>query len=265
MHTHIENTPPGPRAQADRSAIVGWGADLDHALRPPYPMERTPPRLPNVHWDQPSVQPVNVEVLVSTERPGITPVFGTTLPPRGLSGSLRRLAFKASENDVRRWLLLMLADRIDVVEGLLQDLAQGHLPNVLGDSAAALEDTDHFSLVIGNGEFIQSTGCPAENDDDIRRAHVNDVASFEAKAGIDDHICRIGRHLIALDVLPAIFGGRNADSKPAVFARGSRDQIRQTRGSSGDQNTIVLGDGAAEFFCELLQAGFFGIRERVAF
>jgi len=139
MHTHIENTPPGPRAQADRSGVVGWGADLDHSNRPAYPMERTPPRLPNVHWDQPSAQPVNVEVLVSTERPGITPVFGTTLPPRGLSGSVRRLAFKASESDVRRWMLLLLADRIDVVEGVLHDLAHGHLPNVLGEMGMAAE------------------------------------------------------------------------------------------------------------------------------
>lgn len=128
--TYIENTPPGPRAHADRSAVTGWGADLDHAQRPAYPMERTPPRLTNVHWDQPSAQPVTVEVLVSTERPGITPIFGTTVPPRGLSGVVRRLAFKASENDVRRWMLLLLADRIDVVEGVLQDLVKGHLPNV---------------------------------------------------------------------------------------------------------------------------------------
>lgn len=139
MHTHIDNTPPGPRAQADRSAIVGWGADLDHAQRPAYPMERTPPRLEGVHWNQPAAQPQTVEVLTSIERPGITPVFGTTLPPHGLSGSLRRLAFKASESDVRRWMLLLLADRIDVVEGLLQDLAQGHLPNVLGEMGIAAE------------------------------------------------------------------------------------------------------------------------------
>lgn len=136
MHTHIENTPPGPRAQADRSAITGWGADLDHAQRPAYPMERTPPRLHNLHWDQPSAQPHTVEVLHSTERPGITPVFGTTLPPRGLSGHLRRLAFKASENDVRRWMLLLLADRIDVVEGVIEDLLHGHVPNLLGEMGA---------------------------------------------------------------------------------------------------------------------------------
>lgn len=149
MHTHIENTPPGPRAQADRSAITGWGADLDHANRPAYPMERTPPRLHNLHWDQPSPQAANVEVLVSTERPGITPVFGTTLPPRGLSGSLRRLAFKASENDLRRWMLLLLADRIDVVEGLLQDLARGHVPNVLGEMGIAAEWRHNRRALVG--------------------------------------------------------------------------------------------------------------------
>lgn len=149
METYIENTPPGPRAQADRTAIQGWGADLDHAQRPAYPMERTPPRLDNVHWDQPAAQPVNVEVLVSTERPGISPVFGTSLPPRGLSGSLRRLAFKASENDVRRWMLLLLADRIDVVEGVLQDLTQGHLPNVLGEMGIASEWRYNRRALIG--------------------------------------------------------------------------------------------------------------------
>lgn len=140
MHkTYIENTPPGPRAQADRNAITGWGADLDKASRPAYPMERTPPRLPHVHWTEPAAQPQTVEVLTSIERPGITPVFGTTAPPRGLSGSLRRLAFQASENDVRRWMLLLLADRIDVVEGVLEDLMRGHVPNVLAEMGAASE------------------------------------------------------------------------------------------------------------------------------
>ena len=139
MHTYIENTPPGPRAKADRASVEGWGADLDHAMRPAYPMERTPPRLDNVHWDQPAAQPLTVEVLKSVERPGMTPVFGTTVPPRGLSGSLRRLAFRASENDVRRWMLLLLADRIDVVEGVVEDLMKGHVPNLLGEMGVRAE------------------------------------------------------------------------------------------------------------------------------
>ena len=41
------------RPKRDMSHIQGWGADLDHKDRPGYPMERTPPRLEGVHWDQP--------------------------------------------------------------------------------------------------------------------------------------------------------------------------------------------------------------------
>ena len=104
--------------------ITGWGADLDPANRPAVPMERTPPRLEGVHWDVPEQQPVRVEILHSTERPGITPVFGTAVPPSGLSGVIRRRAFRRSENDLRHWLLLLAADRVNVVEGLLEDLQE---------------------------------------------------------------------------------------------------------------------------------------------
>ena len=102
--------------------ITGWGADLDPANRPGVPKERTPPRLEGVHWDEPEQQPVRVEVLHSTERPGLTPVFGTAVPPSGLSGVIRRRAFRHSENDLRHWLMLLAADRVNVVEGLLEDL-----------------------------------------------------------------------------------------------------------------------------------------------
>lgn len=55
-----------------------------------------------------------VEILRSNERPGLTPVFGTSTPPSGLSGMLRRAAFKFSENDLRHWLILLFADRVNV-------------------------------------------------------------------------------------------------------------------------------------------------------
>ena len=103
-----------------RDDIEGWGADLDPQNRPAVPRERMPARL-DVPWDQPEQQTVNVEILHSTERPGITPVFGTACPPSGLSGALRRRAFQHSENDLRHWLMLMAADRVNVVEGLLGD------------------------------------------------------------------------------------------------------------------------------------------------
>ncbi len=69
-------------------------------------------------------------VLHSIERTGLTPVFGTSVPLSGLSGQLRRLAFRWSEGDLRHWMLLLLADRVDVGEGLLSDLARGHVPNL---------------------------------------------------------------------------------------------------------------------------------------
>jgi hypothetical protein len=127
------------RPKRDLSHIQGWGADLDHANRPAYPMERTPPRLDNVHWDVPEQQPVNIKVHHSIERPDITPVFGTSTPPTGWSGKIRDFAFTLSENDIRHWLLLLFADRVNVVEGIGQDLREGHIPNVLSEMGIRAE------------------------------------------------------------------------------------------------------------------------------
>jgi hypothetical protein len=113
--------------------INGWGADLDPAERPAYPKERTPPRLEGVHWEQPEPQPETVKVYHSTERPGLTPIFGTSVPPAGISGKLRDYAFRHSENDVRHWLVLLAADRINVVEGLADDLLHGHVPDIAAE------------------------------------------------------------------------------------------------------------------------------------
>ena len=112
------------RARDREEEIEGWGADLDPADRPAVPKERNPPRLEGVHWEYPEQQPVRVEILHSTERPGLTPVFGTAVPPSGLSGVIRRRAFRHSENDLRHWLMLLAADRVNVVEGLIADVQE---------------------------------------------------------------------------------------------------------------------------------------------
>ncbi len=103
----------------NRSEIPGWGADLDRRQRPGIPMEHMPPRLD--HVPDPEPQHSHVEILQSIERAGITPVYGTSIPPSGLSGWIRRRAFRHSENNLRHWMMLMMADRVNVVEGLLQD------------------------------------------------------------------------------------------------------------------------------------------------
>jgi len=106
-------------SRIDPATVNGWGADLDRALRPAVPMERTPPRLNDVDM-APSQQPVEVEILHSIERPGVTPVFGSALPPHGLSGWIRRRAFRHSENNIGHWMLLLAADRVDVVQHLFR-------------------------------------------------------------------------------------------------------------------------------------------------
>jgi len=107
------------QSRIDPRQVLGWGADLDKADRPAVPMERTPPRLDGLHWqDPPEAQNSDIEILVSAERPSLTPVYGTSVPPSGLSGWIRRRAFHHSENNLRHWLMLMMADRINVVEGL---------------------------------------------------------------------------------------------------------------------------------------------------
>jgi hypothetical protein len=120
-----------PREQLQH--IPGWGVDLDRKNRPAVPMERTPPRFIHVAEGQPVQQAQTVEVFCSPERPGITPLFGTAQPPKGLSGAIRRLAYKLTENDLRHWLMLLAADRVDMVEGVIDDLRHGHVPNVLGE------------------------------------------------------------------------------------------------------------------------------------
>ena len=134
MEAHIAS-----QDRKDHSHIQGWGADLDHANRPAYPMERTPPRLEGVHWNEPAQQPESVKILHSTERPGLTPIFGTTVPPSGISGRLREVAFKFSENDIRHWMLLLFADRINMVEGIGADLGRGHIPNLYAETGMRSE------------------------------------------------------------------------------------------------------------------------------
>jgi hypothetical protein len=48
-------------------------------------------------------------------RPGkpMPPVYGTAIPLRGLSGVVRRAAYRRPDHDVSHWLLLLLGDRVD--------------------------------------------------------------------------------------------------------------------------------------------------------
>lgn len=112
----------------------GWGMDADPKNDPTYPIKkRTNEEHKGYTWERPTQQFIDVEVLHSNERPNITAVFGTSTPPSGLSGMIRRYAFRYSENHYGHWLPLLLADRINVVEGIVDDLKRGHIPNVFAE------------------------------------------------------------------------------------------------------------------------------------
>jgi hypothetical protein len=102
----------------DPSQIKGWGVDADPRNDPTYPMKhRNDGEHAGYSWERPPQQPITTEILHSIERPDVTSVFGTSTPPSGLSGSIRRFAFRYSESSYGHWLPLMLADRVSVVEG----------------------------------------------------------------------------------------------------------------------------------------------------
>ena len=124
MPTHI----------ADMQRTPGQGLDADPRNDPTYPMrDRSRADGPGMAWVRPSLQPPSVEVLQSIEHNRRPAAFGTSTPPSGLSGVFRRAAFRYSESQWGHWLLLLLADRINVVEGVLADLSHGRVPNFLAE------------------------------------------------------------------------------------------------------------------------------------
>jgi hypothetical protein len=115
----------------DPSTIAGWGIDADKENDPTYPMRKIEgDDKRGMNWQRPPQQTETVEILQSIERNNRPAVFGTSAPPSGFSGILRRIAFRYSESDWIHWLTLMAADRINVVEGLFQDLGHLKVPNI---------------------------------------------------------------------------------------------------------------------------------------
>lgn len=128
------------KKEKDYTKIKGWGVDSDPKNDPTYPMRlRANDDHKGYSWKRPPQQSVNIEALHSNERPNITAVFGVSAPLSGLSGMLRRLAFRYSEGSFAHWIPLLIADRVNVVEGVVSDLAHGHVPNIFAEKGLRAE------------------------------------------------------------------------------------------------------------------------------
>jgi len=115
----------------DPATVNGWGVDADPRNDPTYPFrERAGDPGPAKAWERPTQQRPQVEVLRSIEHNRLPAVVGPSTPPQGLSGAIRRAAFNHSESAWTHWRMLLGADRVNVLEGILADLARGRIPNI---------------------------------------------------------------------------------------------------------------------------------------
>jgi hypothetical protein len=149
-----------PTSLFDPSAIPGWGVDADPQNDPAYPMRHLDKlQSRGLSWDRPAEQVATVEILQSIEHNRRPAVVGTSTPPSGLSGMIRRAAFRRSESDWWHWLMLMGADRINVVEGVLSDLAQGTVPNIPREMGIAAEWRHNRAGLIGKMSLAVGVGA----------------------------------------------------------------------------------------------------------
>lgn len=142
--TYTDEKPPLPRTSDQlRAEIPGWGVDLDPADRPAFPQE-VPGLTTGAHWDFPERQSSPGFRERSIEHLFLTPVFGTSVPLRGLSGVVRRYAYgRFSEARAAHWLLLIAADRVDAGESHLRSLATLRPDNPVSQTGIRAELTHH--------------------------------------------------------------------------------------------------------------------------
>ncbi len=129
-----------PSSDELRARIPGWGADLDPKDRPSYPRERFDPGATGAHWEFPERQEEKWPRERSIEHEFLTPVFGTSTPPRGLSGVLRKYAYATwSEGRAAHWLTLIAADRVDAVESHLRSFVSLRPDNPITETGVLSE------------------------------------------------------------------------------------------------------------------------------
>jgi hypothetical protein len=143
--TYTPHKPPlAENSDELRARIPGWGADADVADRPSVPRERFDPTLSGAHWEKPERQPEKWPRERSVEHTELPPVFGTTCPPKGLSGAVRRLAYaRYSEGQSAHWLLLMAADRVDTAESTLRSFMTLRPDNPITETGVLAEISHH--------------------------------------------------------------------------------------------------------------------------
>ncbi|MDT0349098.1 hypothetical protein [Pseudonocardia charpentierae] len=139
-----EKPPNAESSEQLRARIPGWGVDLDPKDRPSVPKLQYRPDGTGARWDFPERQPELAPRERSIEHKFLPPVFGTTCPPKGISGVIRRRAYeKYSEGRAAHWLLLIAADRVDAWESHLRSFATLRPDNPVTETGVLSEFSRH--------------------------------------------------------------------------------------------------------------------------
>ena len=143
--TYTAGHPPLPETSDQlRARIPGWGVDLDPADRPSSPRERFDPGASGARWDFPDRQPELRPRERSIEHGQLPPVFGTAQPLHGVSGAVRRYAYRRfSEGRAAHWLLLIAADRVDATGAHVRSFATLRPDNPITETGVLSEVRRH--------------------------------------------------------------------------------------------------------------------------
>ena len=143
--TYTADKPPLVESSDElRARIPGWGVDLDPKDRPSVPREQFDPTITGAHWEFPERQEEKWPRERSIEHKFLTPVFGTSCPPKGLSGVMRKYAYRAfSEARAAHWLILIAADRVDALEARLASFLTTRPDNPVTETGVASEFSHH--------------------------------------------------------------------------------------------------------------------------
>ncbi len=141
--TYTPHKPPlAETSEQLRARIPGWGVDLDPKDRPSVPRLQFHDDLTGAHWEFPERQEEKWPRERSIEHEMLTPVFGTSCPPKGFSGVLRKYAYRRhSEAKAAHWLILIAADRVDAWESHLRSFLTLHPDNPITQTGVRSEFT----------------------------------------------------------------------------------------------------------------------------
>lgn len=140
------------RGTATRGPKEGSGArGVDEAPenRPGVPMETEPSPDEGAHWQTPLSQESEATHFHRKGIDELTPVYGTAQPPRGLSGMMRRAAYRTPEHQIRHWAMLLAADRVDILEHRLGETLGRPLEQRGMHTAARTVEQNALGVLLG--------------------------------------------------------------------------------------------------------------------